>query len=688
MKRFILIALALTLLSATSTAAVPRTLNIQGVLADDSDLALPDGTYTVQFHLWNAITSGTDVWTEQFQVTQSNGVFNAVLGNVTTLDPALFEQTLWLSLVVDGGSPTSPRIEMTSVASALNAAAVAPDAAVRSLNGLTNNVLLQAGTNVSLAQIDSTIVISATAGGGDDGDWTITSGDIYRPTGRVYVGSSTPPLATGRGETNKALDPVSSKMTVVGTNEGFRSIMNYETGPGDGQAAIFARRQRVGNVNPGTAFGLDFTNNAIVGYNDWSESYTFGLAGYAWLDDSFSGAVLGSTWDGSLWTSLVYKDAGSRLWGVYTNAGIFAGTSVETSSLIASSLKLTSGASSGYLLTSDVSGNATWEAPSAAGADNDWVISGSNLVRSSTGTVAIGTTDAHNFGEIGLSSTVQVSAVAAPSLCLDTVTASLKRWSLVGSQSGLAIRRSTTYSGFGVRSVFFDEGLVDFYNAFDEPTITMRTGDSMTSGSALMLYGTSPSTSLAMIELDAQVNAGHIGGTLKLRDSLGQTEVVITGNHNNTAIGRVTTPVLEITGGSDLSEQFDMGDASALTKPGMVVSIDPTTPGKLTLSGGAYDRKVAGVISGAGGVNTGMVMGQKGSEADGEYPVALVGRVYVWADASNGPIAPGDLLTTAEMAGHAMKVTDHTLATGAILGKAMTGLNEGQGLILTLVSLQ
>ncbi len=690
MKRFLIITLALTLLALPATASVPRTLNIQGVLADDADAALADGSYTVQFHLWNASTGGTDVWTEQFPVTQTNGVFNAVLGKVVPLNPGLFEQTLWLSLVVDGGSPTSPRLEMTSVASALNAAAVAPDAAVRSLNGLTNNVVLQAGANVSLVQMDSTIVISATGGGGgDDGDWTISGDDIHRPTGRVYVGSSTPPSVAYRGDANKALDPTTSKMTVFGTDEGFRSVMYYDAGPGDGQAAIFARRQRSGSVNPGTDFGLEFTNNAIVGYNDWSENYTFGVAGYAWLDDPFSGAVLGSNFDGSLWASMVYKDAASRHWGFYTNAGIFAGSSVETSSLVAESLKLTDGAAAGYLLTSDSAGNATWEAPSSAGADNDWVISGSDLVRSSTGAVAIGTTDPHNFGELGFASTLQVSAIGAPSLCLDTSTpGSLTRWSFVGSPAGLAIRKSSAYSGFGVRSVVFDEGMTEFYSAYDEPTIRLQTGDEMSSGSSINLYGTSTSTSLSMIELDAQYNSGTIGGTLTLRDTFGQTEVVITANHNNTAVGRVITPVLEITGGSDLSEQFDMGDVSALTKPGMVVSIDPANPGKLTLSGGAYDRKVAGVISGAGGVNTGMLMGQKGSEADGDFPVALVGRVYVWADASNGPIVPGDLLTTAELVGHAMKVTDHALATGAILGKAMTGLSEGQGLILTLVSLQ
>ncbi len=35
-----------------------------------------------------------------------------------------------------------------------------------------------------------------------------------------------------------------------------------------------------------------------------------------------------------------------------------------------------------------------------------------------------------------------------------------------------------------------------------------------------------------------------------------------------------------------------------------------------------------------------------------------------------------------------MKVTDFTKAQGAILGKAMTSLEQGQGLVLVLVTLQ
>ena len=105
----------------------------------------------------------------------------------------------------------------------------------------------------------------------------------------------------------------------------------------------------------------------------------------------------------------------------------------------------------------------------------------------------------------------------------------------------------------------------------------------------------------------------------------------------------------------------------------------------LQISNEPYDRKVAGIVSGAGGVRPGMLMGQSGSVADGEHPVALSGRVYCLVDASNGAVQPGDLLTTSSTPGHAMKVTDHSKAQGAVIGKAMTALQAGQGLVLVLV---
>ena len=48
----------------------------------------------------------------------------------------------------------------------------------------------------------------------------------------------------------------------------------------------------------------------------------------------------------------------------------------------------------------------------------------------------------------------------------------------------------------------------------------------------------------------------------------------------------------------------------------------------------------------------------------------------------------GALLSTSDTPGRAMKVTEPGKAQGAILGKAMSGLKEGQGMVLVLVTLQ
>ena len=149
--------------------------------------------------------------------------------------------------------------------------------------------------------------------------------------------------------------------------------------------------------------------------------------------------------------------------------------------------------------------------------------------------------------------------------------------------------------------------------------------------------------------------------------------------------GKASTTSLEIRGGSDLAEWFDVGTDKV--EPGTLMVIDPDNPGHLTLSRSAYDTKVAGVVSGAGDVKPGLTLQQEGI-LDGDTQVAIAGRVYVKATADNGAIEPGDLLTTSDRPGSAMKATDRNRSSGAIIGKAMTSLDKGEGLVLVLVNLQ
>jgi hypothetical protein len=151
---------------------------------------------------------------------------------------------------------------------------------------------------------------------------------------------------------------------------------------------------------------------------------------------------------------------------------------------------------------------------------------------------------------------------------------------------------------------------------------------------------------------------------------------------------RIITDEIEIKGGSDLAELFDV-NANEFSKvtPGLIVSIDPDNPGQLKISNAVNDRLVVGVLSGANGIEPGMLMGQEGTIAYGAHPVSLSGRAYVKANDSNGQINPGDFVCSSSLPGEAMRVTDIGLSQGSILGKAMTGIDK-DGYVLLLINLQ
>ena len=139
--------------------------------------------------------------------------------------------------------------------------------------------------------------------------------------------------------------------------------------------------------------------------------------------------------------------------------------------------------------------------------------------------------------------------------------------------------------------------------------------------------------------------------------------------------------------GADLAEPFAF-HKNVIVEPGTVVTIDPNNIGKLRIADSAYDKTVAGIVSGANGISAGIVMQHDDLATDNDALVALSGRVYVKVDAQYGAIQPGDMLTTSDTPGHAMKASNHELAQGAIIGKAMSSLDEGTGMVLVLVSLQ
>ena len=103
--------------------------------------------------------------------------------------------------------------------------------------------------------------------------------------------------------------------------------------------------------------------------------------------------------------------------------------------------------------------------------------------------------------------------------------------------------------------------------------------------------------------------------------------------------GTTRTDVLQIDAGADLAERFEVsGDTTP--EPGAVVIADEEHPGQLTVSQQAYDTRVIGVISGAGGIQPGLTLHQEGL-LDGNTQVAIAGRVYIKAEAVSGSKSSG-----------------------------------------------
>lgn len=146
---------------------------------------------------------------------------------------------------------------------------------------------------------------------------------------------------------------------------------------------------------------------------------------------------------------------------------------------------------------------------------------------------------------------------------------------------------------------------------------------------------------------------------------------------------------VEVTGdirllNADCAEDFDIAGVKTV-EPGTVMVLGEE--GTLRPSEGAYDKRVAGVVSGAGGYKPGIVLDKQPGDGN-RSPIALLGKVYCKVDASFAPVEVGDLLTTSDTPGHVMKAGDPAKAFGSVIGKALRPLAEGQGLIPVLIALQ
>ncbi|MCB0835229.1 MAG: hypothetical protein KDE26_03415 [Bacteroidetes bacterium] len=177
-------------------------------------------------------------------------------------------------------------------------------------------------------------------------------------------------------------------------------------------------------------------------------------------------------------------------------------------------------------------------------------------------------------------------------------------------------------------------------------------------------------------------NTGNVDSQINIKDN-GRVGLGVSNPSAKLHVnGDTKTKCLEITGGCDLAEYKQNHDSRSL-EPGDVVLIDPTDPKGVLLSDQPYNKMAIGIYSGANGVKPGMILSQEGV-LDGDIPVAIAGQVYVKV---TGKVNPGDLLTSSNIPGHAMKAKNYKKAFGAIIGKAIS-TNDENGFALVLIGRQ
>jgi hypothetical protein len=178
--------------------------------------------------------------------------------------------------------------------------------------------------------------------------------------------------------------------------------------------------------------------------------------------------------------------------------------------------------------------------------------------------------------------------------------------------------------------------------------------------------------------------AGGVGVYGRSNGAAAQFDGKLVVNGNASVSGTLTVVTDIILSGADCAEEFDVMDPEV--SPGTVVVI-ANENGALRPCDKEYQKTVAGVISGAGGLRPGIVLDRQASQGN-RMSVALVGKVYCKVDAQYAPVGVGDLLTTSPTTGYAMRASDPHRCFGAVIGKALCPLTTGRGSIPILVALQ
>lgn len=280
-------------------------------------------------------------------------------------------------------------------------------------------------------------------------------------------------------------------------------------------------------------------------------------------------------------------------------------------------------------------------------------------------------TTGNNYGVYGVSRSNGGTGVMGDALATSGTTYGVYGQTAAGNYSagvyGISSNANTTDTSYGVYG--------KANGIYGIGVIGKATNSAISNGAPIGVLGSTISPLGVGGQFINQANTGNVIVAQNLNGNVWRVDI----SGNEYMAGTVHT------GGADFAESVEPATGSRSLEPGDVLVIADSGDRQVQLSDEPYSTRVIGVYA----TKPGVLASRHGLERSGsEIPVAMVGIVPVKASAENGAIHRGDLVVSASTAGHVMRATDRERFTGAIVGKAMQGLESGTGVIEIAVTLQ
>ena len=317
----LLLGLGILLIFASIVQAdIPKLINFQGILKDSLGNQLAHDTLGVEFKIYDAAVGGSVKWLEADTViTDSNGLFNVVLGSVTPIADTVFNDSLrWLGIKVGSDSEMSPRTQLVSVpysyvsdtSQAASSAAsgwtdegtvvklvtssdsvalgtATPGAKVHILSSETSS-----GDNIAILSRASNSSTGAAYGGYFETS-NLGTGDHAGVYGSAQAASSSTAYGVSGFASNSSTGEVyAGYFTANATGTGAHFGLRSQTSGSGNTYGLYASTNGTGSLNYGVtagATGAGLQNRGVAGLASNGTSFNYGVFGSATGTNAYAG---------------------------------------------------------------------------------------------------------------------------------------------------------------------------------------------------------------------------------------------------------------------------------------------------------------------------------------------------------------------------------------------------------------